>query len=757
MKQFRQKNGESKGVHPALPVETKFADTGFHPARPGLAAGVRASGTEEFRLFPPGPIPYPRPLSMKRALPLLLATAATATATAMSALAQNKVETPPPTAPPLVAADPAALPDGCERLDLYLLVGQSNMKGRGFMPETPKNDPRLLLMHLRDDQWYRARHPLHLTGDARTFQGHDNAGVGPGLAFAEAIQAADPKAAIGLLPCAKGGSAIKLWGAKGPLYLEAVRRARLALSQGPAGNTRLRGVLWLQGEADAKPGALETYPAALHDLVDRLRADLGVPGLPFLACTIGEMRPGPAGNPKAAMNAILLDLPKHRPGTACVDARDLKGHIGDGVHFDTASQEEIGRRYAAAALKLATAPSPSPESPAAGTWPVERLKSEVPAHRIEDSSAPIQSLLYAGEPVDGKTTEVFAFYASPKTLGIAKEGETFPGIVLIHGGGGTAFSDWVWLWAKRGYAAIAMDLSGRRPPAPKFDAKGEKIPDHHHDPTIRTRLEKGGLDHGHAQKFDCIGGPVENDWPYHAVANVMKAHTLLRGFPGVDADRTAVTGISWGGYATCLSASLDDRFKAAVPVYGCGFLHEGESVQKPSIDALGERRAAWVAAYDPSSHLEKCRIPTLWVNGTHDVHYALDSYAKSYALVQGPRTFRLEPRMAHGHEPGWRPAEIGIYVDSILKGGLPLPVVGEMTVAGETVTVPVTSRTTLQKAELHYTTATGRRSEREWRSRPARIEEGRVVAEGLPAGANTWVVTITDERGAMVSTAAGLR
>ena len=32
--------------------------------------------------------------------------------------------------------------------------------------------------------------------------------------------------------------------------------------------------------------------------------------------------------------------------------------------------------------------------------------------------------------------------------------------------------------------------------------------------------------------------------------------------------------ISWGGYLTCIVAGLDNRFKAAVPVYGYGFLHE---------------------------------------------------------------------------------------------------------------------------------------------------------------------------------------
>jgi len=403
------------------------------------------------------------------------------------------------------------------------------------------------------------------------------------------------------------------------------------------------------------------------------------------------------------------------------------------------------------------APPPTTGPLVAGAWPIERLQSETPSHRFETGDEPIRSLLYAGEPVGGRATEVFAFYASPQTLGVAKEGETFPGIVLIHGGGGTAFSDWVWLWAQRGYAAIAMDLSGHRPPAPEFDEEGSKILDAGHDPTTRVRLGKAGVDQGHAQKFDCIGGPVDDDWSYHAVANVMKAHTLLRSFPGVDPERTAVTGISWGGYTTCLAASLDDRFKAAVPVYGCGFLHEGESVQKPSIDRLGDRRAPWIAAYDPSSHLGKGSVPMFWVNGTHDIHYPLDSHAKSAALPKGPCLFRIQPRMAHGHPPGWAPKEIGIYVDSMLRGGVPLPEFGEMLVEGGSVSVAIQSQTKLTQAELHFTTDAGKRSEREWQRLPARIEEGKVVANGLPAEANTWLLTITDERGAMVTTAVGLR
>ena len=264
----------------------------------------------------------------------------------------KKAATPPPTKPPLVSVDITKLPEGVTQLDLFLLMGQSNMKGRGVMPEGPKRDPRIVMMHLKDDQWYLARHPLHLTGDAKTFQGHDNAGVGPGLAFAETLAAANPKAVIGLVPCAVGGSSIKLWQKGAKLYEEALRRAKLALQNTAPVKARIRGVIWLQGEANANPQELPQHAERLRAMIEALRADLALPELPFVACTIGEMKTEPLLTDLKAMNEIQLSLPKSVPHTACVDARDLKTHIGDAVHFDTAAQNEIGKRFAAKLLGL---------------------------------------------------------------------------------------------------------------------------------------------------------------------------------------------------------------------------------------------------------------------------------------------------------------------------------------------------------------------------------------------------------------------
>jgi hypothetical protein len=265
---------------------------------------------------------------------------------AQKAAKAKKANTPPPTKPPLVSVDITKLPEGATHLDLWLLCGQSNMKGRGVMPEEPKQDPRIVMMHKMDDQWYHARHPLHLTGDAKTFQGHDNAGVGPGLAFAEVLAEQDKTAAIGLVPCAVGGSSIKLWQKGAKLYEEAIRRAKLALQTTAPVKARIRGVIWLQGEANANPQELPLHAERLRAMIEALRADLELQELPFIACTIGEMKPEPLLTNLKAMNEIQLALPKSVPHTACVDARDLKTHIGDAVHFDTAAQNEIGRRFA---------------------------------------------------------------------------------------------------------------------------------------------------------------------------------------------------------------------------------------------------------------------------------------------------------------------------------------------------------------------------------------------------------------------------
>jgi hypothetical protein len=257
-------------------------------------------------------------------------------------------------AEPLTPADLSKLPPDVERIELYLLIGQSNMKGRGEVPAKQAPNPRILMMHLRTDQWYFAQHPLHAAGDPVTGKGAGNEGVGPGLAFAQALAVREPHVLIGLIPCAVGGTRLELWMKGGRLYENAVRRARLALGVKTSVPVAFKGALWLQGEADAKPNLQPTYQERLARMIDDLRAELALPNLPFIAATIGSFdeRSSAPQSYKALINDALLALPKLRPHTACVDARDLKGHIGDNVHYNAASANTIGERMAEKYLAL---------------------------------------------------------------------------------------------------------------------------------------------------------------------------------------------------------------------------------------------------------------------------------------------------------------------------------------------------------------------------------------------------------------------
>ena len=384
---------------------------------------------------------------------------------------------------------------------------------------------------------------------------------------------------------------------------------------------------------------------------------------------------------------------------------------------------------------------PSVKLPATLPWNLEKL-SEPPAPEWVDTTGKVRSLFYAGEPYQGKPTRVFAYYATPGTLARDPSlDKQLPAVVLLHGGGGTAFSVWAELWAKRGYAAIAMDLAGCRPIDGKDALNREN----------RERLSDGGPDQTDETKFRAIDQPVADQWSYHAVAAAIRAHSLIRSFPVVNRERTAVTGISWGGYLTCIVAGVDSRFRAAVPVYGCGFLHEN-SVWLPRFAEMSpESRARWIALWDPSKYLPAVSMPILFMNGTNDNAYPLDSYMKSYGAVPGAKQIRITVNMPHSHPAGWAPQEIGLFIDQHLRGEPGLLTVGKSTPADGKIRLTCSGPVRPAQAVLHQTTDKTTINKRNWESIPAEIEGDTVIADSPAAAATVWFITVTDERGAIVS------
>ncbi|MDQ1258052.1 MAG: hypothetical protein QG656_2661 [Candidatus Hydrogenedentes bacterium] len=343
----------------------------------------------------------------------------------------------------------------------------------------------------------------------------------------------------------------------------------------------------------------------------------------------------------------------------------------------------------------------------------------------------VQSLFYEGLPWQGKPTRVFAFYGLPAH----KEGEKVPGMVLIHGGGGTAIDEWVRIWNRRGYAAISMDVTGTRP--------GGK-------PGERPAHEWAGPFHyPEGQNLDW---PAEDQWVYHAVADAMLANSFLRAQPEVDPERIGVTGISWGGFLTCIVSGVDPRFKFAVPVYGCGFHNEAPCLQ-PTWQAIGPELAQkWFDLWDPSQYLKNTAMPTLWITGSNDFFAPVHTHAKSFDLVTGPKDLCVPVGMSHSHVHGWAPPEIYAYADSILQGGVPLARVVEQGRENGQVWARFDAQTPIRDAVLVYTADTSDWVKCPWQTIPARIDyASNRIAATIPTDCRAYYFNLTDERDLLVS------
>ena len=243
------------------------------------------------------------------------------------------------TASPSRAADPAPLPPR-EKFHLYLLIGQSNMAGRGLVEAQDRQPhPRVLTLN-KEGQWVPAVDPIHFDKPI--------AGVGLGTTFGKVMAERDPTVTIGLIPSAVGGTPISRWQKGADLYEAALKRAQAAAPHGV-----FQGILWHQGEADSgKEETAKIYAAKLDVMIATWRKDLEQPNLPVVVGQLGEFFAGGAG--LKLVRETLQTLPDRVSHTGFAPATDLN-HKGDKVHFDAAGYREFGRRYAAAMVKLQTA------------------------------------------------------------------------------------------------------------------------------------------------------------------------------------------------------------------------------------------------------------------------------------------------------------------------------------------------------------------------------------------------------------------
>jgi len=351
----------------------------------------------------------------------------------------------------------------------------------------------------------------------------------------------------------------------------------------------------------------------------------------------------------------------------------------------------------------------------------------------------IKAVFYDGLEYKGKPTRVYAY------IGIPKSDKPVPAMVLVHGGGGTAFHKWVKMWNDRGYAAISMDLEGRMPES--VDLRSKKIEHDHSGPSRVGRFGDAEL-------------PIKEQWMYHAVSDILIAHTLLASFPEVDAERIGMTGISWGGILSSLVSGIDSRYKCVIPVYGCGYLYESLGHFK---SVKGDAQKFW----DPARHFAGGSVPTLWVNSDSDGHFSVNTTSRSFETSSDHAFLNIHPGLAHGHGPGWdikRVPEIYAFADNILRGVGPATGRILKQPSGRDMELAFESETPIEGASVYYLNEalTYRKPADDPNSKHSRpgpwleleaevnAEKGTVHAQ-LPDSCETYYVNLKDARGHLIS------
>ena len=235
-----------------------------------------------------------------------------------------------------------------ENFHIYLLIGQSNMAGRGKLDKGKRISTERVVKLENNGNWAVAKEPLHLD--------KISAGAGLGASFARVLADADPSVTIGLVPCAYGGTSLDEWMPDRYLYKQAVLKTKEAMRRGV-----LKGILWHQGEADANSAKkAATYAERLVVMMASLRKDLDASDVPIVVGELGPyldefVRINNSLREWKAVNEQMRLAATRIPNCRCVSSEGLAETIGDNLHFSTPCLRVLGKRYADALQAISRA------------------------------------------------------------------------------------------------------------------------------------------------------------------------------------------------------------------------------------------------------------------------------------------------------------------------------------------------------------------------------------------------------------------
>ena len=335
-------------------------------------------------------------------------------------------------------------------------------------------------------------------------------------------------------------------------------------------------------------------------------------------------------------------------------------------------------------------------------FPSEIIKE---GYRLPELPENIRSIYISGAEYKGGATEMFAYLGVPK-----QKCGSCPAIILIHGGDGRAYHEWVAEWVERGFVALAIDNNSRHQTAE-------------------------GVVHND------LGGPSawcpwaeelsdkENTWSYISVKTLLMAGEMLAGMEEVDPERIYSYGISWGGYLSYLMLSASKRIKMGAVAYTTAYMHEMPLWIESGFDRAkcGDGRLAlWIDEYDAKNYIPKIKMPVILARGMEDKCFPPKSINKTLDLFgDGIVTMANIKKYIHGHINGRKMVDV--------NGRICDDAYGDAERCGE------------RKFTVAYTTAHGYDPEKDWLEYEISKDERE---RGIkPDGAVSWYYNEYSERG----------
>lgn len=289
---------------------------------------------------------------------------------------------------------------------------------------------------------------------------------------------------------------------------------------------------------------------------------------------------------------------------------------------------------------------------------VDYVVHEFAEGEVAAKYAHIKAISFDGLDSNGKKTRIFAYVGLPE--GASAENPV-PAMVLVHGGGGHAYMEWVRLWNARGYAAIAMENVGHFPVSPGSGVTEGNAPTKREFPDyILDVIDEEEYVIAPDRVMATTYKEVDEHWQYHGLSAVILSHNVLRQMDEVNSDLIGTIGVSWGGTMVSQVIGYDTRFAFAIPVYGTAYISEPERpfIGSNYVDDL------WAA----ERNLDNFKNPIMWFAWADDNNFVISSYNKSYLQSLNNNSQSMLVLLAdwrHSHQHTWNKAHGYAFADAI--------------------------------------------------------------------------------------------